>query len=103
VISVDGMPAHLAGTLGRPTWLLLKHDADWRWMEDREDTPWYPAMRLFRQARAGDWASPINAVVAALAAMRKAGQVTLSDSSLDQPAPRASRLMEAGAMSNRSR
>jgi hypothetical protein len=56
VISVDGMPAHLAATLGRPTWVMLKHDADWRWMEAREDTPWYPAMRLFRQPRPGDWA-----------------------------------------------
>lgn len=55
VISVDGMPAHLAGTLGRPTWVMLKHEADWRWMERREDSPWYPGMRLFRQERAGDW------------------------------------------------
>ncbi|AEG92700.1 hypothetical protein [Ramlibacter tataouinensis] len=66
VIAVDGMPAHLAGTLGRPTWLLLKHEADWRWMDDREDSPWYPAMRLFRQPRAGDWAGLVRQVAAAL-------------------------------------
>ena len=55
VITIDGMPAHLAGTLGRPTWVMLKHEADWRWMEQRADTPWYPTMRLFRQPRPGDW------------------------------------------------
>jgi hypothetical protein len=62
VISIDGMPAHLAGTLGRPTWLLLKHEADWRWMEKREDSPWYPTMRLFRQQREGDWEALIATV-----------------------------------------
>lgn len=66
IVTVDGMPAHLAGTLGKPTWVLLKHDADWRWMEEREDTPWYPTMRLFRQARAGDWASVVERVAGAL-------------------------------------
>lgn len=66
VISIDGMPAHLSGTLGRPTWLLLKHDADWRWMQGRDDSPWYPGMRLFRQRTPGDWASVIAAVTQAL-------------------------------------
>ena len=66
VISVDGMPAHLAATLGRPTWLLLKHQADWRWMEGREDTPWYPTIRLFRQPREGDWPAVAQEVAAAL-------------------------------------
>jgi hypothetical protein len=55
VISVDTMPAHLAGSLGIPTWILLQKDADWRWMRNRNDSPWYPTMRLFRQQRAGDW------------------------------------------------
>ena len=55
VISVDSMPAHLAGSLGIPTWILLQKDADWRWMNDRSDSPWYPTMRLFRQRCAGDW------------------------------------------------
>ena len=49
------MPTHLAGMLGVPTWLLLKHEADWRWMQERADTPWYPSVRLLRQPRAGDW------------------------------------------------
>ncbi len=55
VISVDSMPAHLAGALGRPVWTLLSMAADWRWREDREDTPWYPSMRLFRQERRNEW------------------------------------------------
>ena len=55
VISCDTAAAHLAGALGRPVWIVLKHVPDWRWMMDREDTPWYPTARLFRQARRGDW------------------------------------------------
>jgi hypothetical protein len=66
VISVDTMCAHLAGALGRPAWLLLKQRADWRWLERRRDTPWYPSMRLYRQARAGDWGAAIARVLADL-------------------------------------
>ena len=55
VISADTMPAHLAGALGRPVWTLLAWAPDWRWLEEREDSPWYPTMRLFRQPRPGDW------------------------------------------------
>jgi Flp pilus assembly protein TadD len=66
VISVDSAPAHLAGALARPTWLLLQSNADWRWMRDRTDSPWYPTMRLFRQPNPGDWDSVIAAVVRAL-------------------------------------
>jgi Tfp pilus assembly protein PilF/ADP-heptose:LPS heptosyltransferase len=62
LISVDTSVAHLAGALGRPCWLLLPLAADWRWMHDREDTPWYPQMRLFRQQQAGDWAEVIARV-----------------------------------------
>lgn len=57
VISVDSMPAHLAGSLGVPVWNLLQYEADWRWMKGREDSPWYPTMRLFRQERRGEWQS----------------------------------------------
>ena len=62
VITVDSMTAHLAGALGRPVWTLLAADADWRWMEDRNDSPWYPTMRLFRQERAGEWEPVIERV-----------------------------------------
>jgi hypothetical protein len=72
VISVDGMPAHLAGTLGRPTWVLLKHEADWRWMQDRQDSPWYPTMHLFRQPREGDWSGVVRQVTAALRPLAQA-------------------------------
>ena len=60
VISVDTMTAHLAGTVGVRTWTLLPCDADWRWMRDREDSPWYPTMRLFRQRRERDWSQVIE-------------------------------------------
>lgn len=55
VISVDSAPAHLAGALGVPVWLVLPSVCDWRWMTDHDDTPWYPSMRLRRQRRFGDW------------------------------------------------
>jgi hypothetical protein len=66
VISVDSMPTHLAGALGIPVWTLLAHCPDWRWMEERGDTPWYPTMRLFRQTRPGDWPSLLEQVRCAL-------------------------------------
>jgi len=62
VISVDTMTAHLAGSLGVPTWTLLPSEADWRWLLDRDDTPWYPTMRLFRQREAGKWDGVLSAV-----------------------------------------
>jgi tetratricopeptide (TPR) repeat protein len=73
VISVDTSVAHLAGALGRSCWLLLPFAPDWRWMLDRDDTPWYPAIRLFRQSRLRDWSSVVARVAAdlrALAAMK---------------------------------
>ena len=55
LISIDSMPVHVAGALGTPVWALLQAGADWRWMEGRQDSPWYPTMRLFRQEKPGDW------------------------------------------------
>ncbi len=71
VISVDSMPAHLAGALGVPVWTLLARPADWRWIEGREDRPWYPTMRLFRQAHPGNWYRLLARVEAELAALAR--------------------------------
>ncbi len=60
IISVDTSVAHLAGALGKPVWTLLPNAADWRWMRDRDDSPWYESMRLFRQEQRGDWAGVIE-------------------------------------------
>jgi len=66
VITVDTAVAHLAGALGQPVWLLLPFAPDYRWMLRRSDSPWYPTMRLFRQATIGDWNAVIGRVAAAL-------------------------------------
>jgi hypothetical protein len=64
VITVDSMPAHLAGALGVPVWILLHARADWRWMASRDNSPWYPGMRLFRQeTHEPDWKKVITQVV----------------------------------------
>jgi len=67
LISVDSSPTHLAGALGRPAWVMLPFVPDWRWLMGREDTPWYPQHRLFRQPRRGDWGAVVAALAAALA------------------------------------
>jgi tetratricopeptide (TPR) repeat protein len=66
VITSDTAIAHVAGALGRPVWVALQHAADWRWLEDRTDSPWYPSMRLFRQPVPGDWDGVFAAIRAAL-------------------------------------
>jgi hypothetical protein len=62
VISVDTSVAHLAGALGKPVWILLPFNPDWRWLLDRADSPWYPSASLFRQEKIGQWESVIKRV-----------------------------------------
>src|SRR5262249_20680042 len=62
VISSDSSIAHLAGAIGAPTWVLLPYAANWRWQLHRDDSPWDPGMRLFRQQHPGEWDDPVNIV-----------------------------------------
>ena len=55
IITVDTSIGHAAAALGKPTWIMLPNPSDWRWMQDRTDTPWYPSVRLFKQPSPGDW------------------------------------------------
>lgn len=74
IITVDTAVLHLAGALGLPTWGMIPYSPDWRWMLHREDSPWYPTLRLFRQPRPGDWQSIINRITQELpAALTSAG------------------------------
>ena len=66
LIAVDSPAAHLAGAMGRPTWLLLAQPTAWCWFREREDSPWYPSLRLLRQPKPGAWDSVVNQVVARL-------------------------------------
>lgn len=75
VVTVDTMIAHLAGALGKPTWLLLKAEPDWRWCPTRTETDWYPTIRTFAQSRAGDWSGPLALVTEELRSlMNHSGQ-----------------------------
>lgn len=67
LVACDTSIAHLAGALGRPVWVALKSDAEWRWLRDRDDSPWYPTMRLFRQKRRGEWSGVFAAMAERLA------------------------------------
>ena len=67
VISVDTAVVHLAGALGKPVWLLNRHDSCWRWLLERSDSPWYSSLRQFRQPAPGEWQPVIAAAAAALA------------------------------------
>ena len=71
IITCDTSVCHLAGAMGRPVWVVLKWFADWRWMRDRQDSPWYPSMRLFRQSRPNDWAEVMDRVTASVTALAR--------------------------------
>ena len=73
LISVDTSTAHLAGALGRPVWVLIASAPDWRWMTGREDSPWYPSMRLFRQEAPGEWSPVIERLRGELCALAAGG------------------------------
>jgi glycosyl transferase family 9 (putative heptosyltransferase) len=77
VVSCDTSVPHLAGALARPVFLALAYMSDWRWLLDREDNPWYPTMRLFRQGQAGEWGSIMERIATAVAdlAGRKRGGI----------------------------
>jgi len=70
IISIDSAVAHLAGALGRPTWVLLPYSPDWRWMLSRTDSPWYPTVRLFRQPSPGAWEAVFEELFSALKGLR---------------------------------
>lgn len=78
VISVDTAVVHLTGALGRPVWVLLPFTPDFRWLLDRDDSPWYPTARLFRQQRRRDWAGVMSEVSAALTLMAEAHRASRS-------------------------
>ncbi len=67
LISVDSSPVHLAGALGRPAWVMLPKIPDWRWLLEREDTPWYPQTRLFRQTEQADWTDVVSRIASEFA------------------------------------
>jgi ADP-heptose:LPS heptosyltransferase len=68
VVTIDTSIAHMAGAMGKETWVLLQNHAEWRWLLDRTDSPWYPKARLFRQPKPDDWASVVSDVKRALQA-----------------------------------
>jgi hypothetical protein len=71
VITVDTAWAHWAGAIGKPVWVLLEHYPHWCWLLERQDSPWYPTARLYRQAKAGDWGPVLSRVKRGLAAFGK--------------------------------
>jgi hypothetical protein len=70
VVTSDTAVAHLAGVLGAPVWVALQYSPNWRWLLDRDDSPWYPTMRLFRQTKFGDWPAVFNRIAQAVQTRR---------------------------------
>ena len=92
VITIDSAVAHLAGALGKPTFVLLQWQSDWRWFQDREDSPWYPSLRLFRQPEPGAWGPVMDRAAAALAAFvegKTSGKPKAAKQSPKRETPRA--------------
>jgi hypothetical protein len=83
LISVDSSPVHLGGALGRPVWVMLPFVPDWRWLLERNDTPWYPGMRLFRQPSRGDWGRVMAAMAPELARLAVQGRHAHADTGND--------------------
>ena len=75
IITSDTSVAHLAGALGRPTWVALKYVPDWRWLLERDDSPWYPSMRLFRQENVGEWNSAFARIAGELHSLKSSPSI----------------------------
>jgi hypothetical protein len=93
VISTDSAVVHLAGALGKPVWLLNHYNGSWRWLLKRDDSPWYPSLRQFRQRTSGDWSEVVGAVRTALHDMGdKAPRGNLSASPINPDCGRSGEL-----------
>ena len=87
VIAVDTAVAHLAGALGTPVWLLVPKVADFRWLESRDSSPWYPGMRIFRQTEAGNWDEVVDRVGSELAQVIEVGRSNLAPPAVAEDSP----------------
>ena len=85
IVTCDTSIAHLAGALGRPVWVALKNVAEWRWLRDREDSPWYPSMRLFRQRERGDWDEVFARIAAAVEPLARSLEAPMSRAAVAVP------------------